>query len=165
MDCIRRSLPPPDLGKWNIHGQRDIDQLHGRRDQVEIICNLLHCVLGDIITKEGPTGQGTVDFTKHGHAGVRLRCVRFTGGNEFVEVCGKNLFLDREVGRNCLVGKQRRQSPAVLGMGLPLKKHPCLVTEKILRNGDDTGLGVGRRLKDLMGDVSVRGQNHELVED
>lgn len=67
MDSLSSTFSQPRLGKRDIYGQRDVDQLHASSDQVEVIRNLLDGGLGHVRTEESVARNRAVDLAELSH--------------------------------------------------------------------------------------------------
>jgi hypothetical protein len=144
-------------GERYVHGERHVDELERRGREVEVICDLLDRALGDVVSKESPTRQRTVDLAEKRHKLPRPAALSLTCGDELGKVCSEDFLLDGQVGGDCLVGEERHEASTVLGVSATLKENPGIVAQDVLCDGDDTGFGIGGRLEDLVGKVAVGG--------
>lgn len=124
LDGVGRALAPPALGPGHVHGQRDVDELEGRRDQVEVVGDALDGRLRDVITKKGAARQRAVDLPEVAHERRRPRAGGRASRDEAFKVVAVHFFLYRQVGAEGLVREQARQAPAVFGVGLAGQKDP-----------------------------------------
>lgn len=124
LDGVGRALAAPALGPGHVHGQRDVDELEGRRDQVEVVGDALDGRLRDVVAEEGAARQRAVDLAEVAHERRRPPAVGRAGRDEPVKVVAIHLFLYRQVGAEGLVREQARQAPAVFGVGLSGQEDP-----------------------------------------
>lgn len=159
-DHVGALLAVPALGEGQDDGE--VDELEGGSDEVVVVGDLLDGLLGAVVANKGPAADGGDQQTELLHEGDVLALVLDLGQlDEALVVLVVDLLLAGEVLLERLAGEEAVEALAVVDVGLAIEEDPVLGAQELVGGVDDTRLDEVRRVEDLAGHVTRRGNDDE----
>ena len=152
-------LTIPSLGERDDDGE--VDELEGGGNQIVVIGNLLHSLVGDVVSNKGTERNGAHELTELRHERNRLATSILGNLQELFEISPVNLMLAGEIAFKSLASEEAVETLAEVDVGFAVKEDPVIVSEELVCDIDDAGLDVGRRVEDFASHITSRGKDNE----
>lgn len=158
-DHVSCLLSVPGLGEGKDDGE--IDELESGGDEVVVVGNLDHGLVGHVVAHEGLAGESTHELSELRHPGDWLVVV--VGGllDEHAKVPVVDAVEQGHVDAQCLSGEEAVEALAVLDMVLAIEEDPVGLAEQLVSRVDDAGLDVHGRVEHFAGHVTGRCDHDE----
>jgi hypothetical protein len=150
-------LSVPCLGVRDDDGE--VDEFQSSGNFVIVLRDVGDGLVADVSSAESPQRYGAVDVTEFTHVLSRLPILRKL--DPPLEVLVVDLLLGREVLGDVLASEQSVQTLAVIDVRLSIQEHPVAGTEDFLRDIDDAGINVHRRVEDLAREITSGRDDNE----